>query len=132
MIVGSFGDLIFLVSSSQICTFESMTWQNNARWSEHERHLNDPLPEFLGNQNDKMTFAMVLSIFAGTNPMTELVKILNMERSGSPHYLVVGDKAYGKGRWVIQSSKIELQRFDGAGDLLSAKVSVTLLAYPTK
>lgn len=130
MIVGSFGDLIFKVSAQQVQTFESMSWQNDTRWAEHERHLKDPLPEFLGNQNDKMTFPMFLSVFVGTDPISEITKILNMERSGSAHYLVIGNKGYGKGRWVIQKSKIDMQRFDNHGSLLEAKVSVTLLAYP--
>lgn len=130
MTVGSFGDLIFKVSAEQVVTFESMSWQNDTRWSEHDRHLADPLPEFLGNQNDKMTFPMFLTVFAGTNPLTEIVKILDMERAGTPHFLVIGSKGYGKGRWVIKQSKIEMQKFDNRGNLLEARVSVTLLAYP--
>lgn len=130
MIVGSFGDLIFKVSAEQVQTFDTMSWQNDVRWSEHERYLNDPLPEFLGNQNDKMTFSIFLTVFAGTNPIAEITKLLNMERSGEPHFLVIGKKGYGKGRWVIQKSIIDMKRFDNHGNLLEASVSVTLLAYP--
>jgi phage protein U len=130
MTVGSFGDLIFKVSAEQVVTFENMSWETNARWAEHERHLNEPLLEWLGNQNDKMTFPMTLTVFAGTNPLAEIVKILNMKRSGEPHYLVIGSKGYGKGRWVIQKATIDMKRFDNQGQLLEATVSVTLLAYP--
>lgn len=130
MIVGSFGSLIFQVSAEQVKTFESMSWNSGNRWTEHERHLRDPLPEFIGNQNDTMTFPMTLTVFAGTNPLREIEKILSMERAGSAHYLVIGNKGYGKGRWVIQKNKIDMQRFDNRGNLLEAKVSVTLLAYP--
>ncbi len=132
MIVGSFGSLIFRVSSQQVLTFQSMSWQADAKWTEHDRHLRDPIPEFLGNQNDKITFPILLTAFAGTNPEREISKILSMERSGSPHYLVIGNKSYGKNRWVIQKSKIDMQRFDNRGNLLEAKVSITLLAYPRR
>ena len=130
MIVGSFGDVIFKVSAQEVNTFESMSWQNSTRWAEHERHLKDPLPEWLGNANDTMKFTMILTVFAGTNPLAEITKLLKMERSGTPNFLVIGNKGYGKGRWVIQKTKFDMQRFDNRGNLLEAKISVDLLAYP--
>ena len=77
-----------------------------------------------------MKFTMILTVFAGTNPLAEITKLLNMERSGTPNFLVIGNKGYGKGRWVIQKTKFDMQRFDNRGNLLEAKISVDLLAYP--
>lgn len=132
MNVGSFGELIFRVSSQEILTFASMTLQTEARWTEHDRHLQNPLPEYQGVQNDKITFQVYLSAFAGTNPAEELGKIQSMIKTGTPHYLVIGTTAYGNVRWVIQKAKIDMQRHDNDGDLLEATVSLTFIEYPER
>lgn len=132
MTVGAFGELIFQVSAHKILTFGSLSVQTEARWTEHERHLQNPLPEYQGNQNDKITVPVYLSAFAGTNPAEEIGKIRSMIKTGSPHYLVIGTTAYGNVRWVIQKAKIDMQRYDNEGDLLEATVSLTLLEYPER
>ncbi len=132
MNVGSFGELIFQVSAQKILTFDSLTVQTEARWTEHERHLQNPLPEYQGVQNDKITLPVYLSAFAGTNPAEEIGKIQSMIKTGTPHYLVIGTAAYGNVRWVIQKAKIDMQRYDNDGNLLEASVSMTLFEYPER
>ena len=61
--------------------------------------------------------------------MADIVKIWDYERSGRALPLVLGSKAYGKYRWVINSHKIKMQTFDGHGNLTSATVSLSLTEY---
>jgi hypothetical protein len=72
---------------------------------------------------------MYFSVFLGVNPLTELTKLLNAERGGRIMRLVIGSKAYGKHRWVITGTSKNLERFDNRGNLLVARVSVSLMAY---
>lgn len=127
--IGTLGDIVFTVSSNTVRTFENMKWDSSAQYAKHERHLQDVLLEFTGTDPDEITFSMYLSAYLGVNPMTELVKLLTAERSGTAMRLVIGEKAYGKYRWVITGTKKELEDFDNRGNLLSASVRVSLMAY---
>ena len=132
MAIGSLGDIVFAVSRNQINTFDSLKWDSSAKYASHERHLKETLIEFTGIDNDTITFSMYLSIFLGTNPMTEIVKLLTAERNGTVMMLIIGKKAYGRNKWVITKLSKDLERFDKQGNLLTAKVSVTLEAYAAR
>ena len=42
--------------------------------------------------------------------------------------LVIGNKIYGR-RWVITKTSKDLEKFDNRGNLLSAKINISLQAY---
>lgn len=127
--IGTFGDIVFSVSKSQVNTFDGMKWDSSAKYASHNRHLKDVLLEFTGTDADKITFSMYFSVFLGVDPMTEIVKLLNIERSGRAERLIIGKKGYGKYKWVITSTSKDLERFDDRGNLIVAKVNVSLMAY---
>ena len=127
--VGCLGDIIFEVSSDVIKTFKNMQWSGSARWSTHQRHLYHALTEFTGLDPDTMSFDITFSAYLGISPMVELAKIWTYEREGKPLPLVIGEKAYGKYKWVITSHAVKMEHYDDNGDLLGATVSVKLLEY---
>lgn len=130
--IGTLGDIVFSVSQKKTSTFDNMKWDSSAKYGKHERHLQETLLEFIGTENDTITFTMYFSVFLGINPMQEIVKLLEAERSGKVMRLVIGPKAYGKNRWVITSTSKGLERFDAEGNLLVASVNVTLEAYAAR
>lgn len=127
--IGTLGDIVFSVSKSQVKTFDGMKWDSSAQYATHNRHLKDVLLEYTGTDADKISFSMFFSVFLGVDPMTEITKLLTAERSGKIMRLVIGSKAYGKNKWVIDKTSKELERFDNKGNLLIAKVSISLIAY---
>jgi len=127
--IGTLGDIVFSVSKNQVNTFDGLKWSSSAQYASHNRHLKDVLLEFTGTDADKITFSMYFSVFLGIDPMGEIVKLLTAERSGKVMRLVIGSKAYGKNKWVITSTSKDLERFDNKGNLLIAKVNVSLMAY---
>lgn len=129
MQIGCLGDIAFKTSADTVRMVSNVTWSGSANYNTHARHLTDALTEFTGLAPDEMTFDMVLSAYLGVNPMTELAKLWEYERKGQALPLVIGSKAYGKYRWVIQSHQIKMETFSGSGDLMSATVSVSLLEY---
>jgi len=129
MQVGCLGDIVFRVSSSVVKTFNNLQWSGSARYSEHKRHMTNALTEFTGIDPDAMSFDIELSVYLGVDPMAEIVKIWTHERSGKPLSLVVGEKAYGKYKWTIQSHKIKMKTYDKRGNVTGASVSVDLLEY---
>lgn len=129
MVVGCLGDIIFSVSSRKIKTINNAQWSGSARYAQHQRHLKDTLVELTGLDPDGFSFDMYLSTQLGVDVMEELVKIWTYERKGKLLHLAIGEKSYGKYRWVIKSHKIRMQTYDRHGNLQSATVSVSLLEY---
>jgi phage protein U len=128
--IGTLGnDITFSVSRNQVNTFDNMKWDSSAQFAAHNRHLKDVLLEFTGTDADKISFSAYFSVFLGVDPMTEIVKLLTAERTGKVMRLVIGSKAYGKNKWVITGTSKSLERFDNKGNLLTAKVDISLMAY---
>ncbi len=123
------GDIVFSVSRSQVRTFDGMKWDSSAKYAAHERHLKDTLLEFVGTDPDKISFSMYFSVFLGINPIEEITKLLEAERQGRVMRLVIGLKAYGKDKWAIEKTSKALEKFDNKGNLLTAAVDVSLIAY---
>ena len=131
-VIGTLGDIVFSVSRGQVKTFDGMKWESSAQYAAHNRHLKQPLLEFTGTDLDTISFSMVLSAFLGVNPMGEITKLLSAERTGKIMRLVIGNKAYGTYKWVITKTSKDLEYFDNKGNLLHAKVSVSLKMYPQR
>lgn len=128
-IIGCLGDVIFTVSRSVVRTLDNMTWSGSARYATHERHLANALTEFTGLDPDKITFDILLSAELGVDPIAEVVKLWNIERSGRAVPLTVGTKGYGKYRWNITKHEMKMKTFYKNGDVHTATVSVSLQEY---
>ncbi len=127
--VGCLGDIVFQVSADAIKTINNVVWSGSARYSEHKRHLSNTLTEFTGLEADTISFEMVLSLYLGVDPMEDIEKIWAYERSGKALSLVIGEKSIGKFKWTIKSHKVQMETFDGKGNITGARVSVELLEY---
>lgn len=128
-LIGNWGDVTFAVSRQQIKTFDGLKWESSVEYAEHKRHLKEPLLEFTGKNVESMSFSMFFSAFLGVKPIDEVAKLLMAMRNAEVHYLVIGPKAYGTNKWVISKLSNALDRYDNKGNLLVAKVDVTMNSY---
>ena len=128
-IIGCLGDIVFTVSDATVRTLDNWAWSGPARYATHERHLTHALTEFTGLDPDKITFDITLSADLGVDPIAEVVKIWNIERSGRAVPLTVGDKGYGKYRWNIIKHEMKVKATDKHGNVYAATVSVSLQEY---
>lgn len=128
-IIGCLGDIIFEVSEDTVRTLNNMVWSGSARYAVHERHLTNALTEFVGLDPDKITFNIILTTELNVDPVAEVVKIWNIERSGRAVPLTLGTKAYGKYRWTITKHEMKATAHYGNGDIRAATVSVSLQEY---
>lgn len=129
MVVGCLGDIAFLASADVVRTVSNFQWSGKVNLSTHKRLLNDSLVEFTGRQPDSISFEVILSSSLGVNVMRDCVKIWDYERAGTPLPLVLGEKCYGKYRWLIESHKIKAQSYDLRGNLETVKLTVSLIEY---
>jgi len=125
--IGTLGGIVFSVSTNQVKTFDSLKRSGSAKYASHNRHLKDTLLEFTGNDPDKITFSMNLSVFLGANPQSEIAALRAAERAGRIMHLVIGRQSYGN--WVINSLSEDYDRVDNKGNVLIANVNVSLTAY---
>lgn len=125
--IGSLGSVVFSVSSNQVKTFDDMKRSGSAKFASHNRHLKDTLLEFTGNDPDKITFSITLSVFLGVDPQSEISALWAAKRAGRIMRLVIGRKSYGN--WVINSLSEDYDRVDNKGNVLIANVSVSLTEY---
>lgn len=128
-IIGCLGDIIFTVSGDTVRTLDNMKWSGSARYAVHERHMTHALTEFTGLDPDKIAFDITLSSDLGVDPITEVVKIWNIERSGKAVPLTIGTKGYGKYRWNIIKHEMKAKAYYRNGDIHTATVSVSLQEY---
>lgn len=129
MIIGCLGDIVFQTSEDVVRTLDSMVWSGSARYAVHNRHGANALTEFTGLDPDKITFNITLCADLGVDPMAEMAKLWDLERSGRAVPLTVGTKCYGKYRWTIVSSKMKPAAHFVNGDVHTATVSVSLQEY---
>lgn len=127
--IGCLGDIVFSVSSQQVKTIDNMKWSGSARYSTHQRHLNDALTEFTGVDPDNISFDIVLLTSLGADPMEDIGKLWQYERSGKAVPLIIGDHAYGKWRWSVVSHEVKVKTFSPKGNLMSVTISVKLQEY---
>ena len=130
--IGSFGELVFMVSANTVKTFDDMSWDFSAKYTTHDRHIKEDLLEYMGPEIEEISFSMVFSVFFGVDPMAEINKLRGMVKTGRAERLVIGGKVYGSYKWVPQKGSVDLQRFDGKRNLWAAKVKVTLKEYPKR
>jgi hypothetical protein len=131
-LVGALGDIVFTVSSETVETLSKMQWGGSVRIGTHSRHMYHALTEFTGIDPDTFTFTIHLGTYLGVDVAAELVKIWKAEREGTSLPFVIGEKAYGKYRWLIKNHRITLKTTDAAGNVNGADVTVSLVEYLSK
>lgn len=130
--VGSLGDVVFSVSKRRVKTITSVKWVSGARYSFHSRHLLKPLPEFQGPDTGTLSFDVTLSVFLGVVPSNEIRKLNQYVEEGRTLPFILGRKIMGSYRWVIDKASKDLERFDKKGNLVAARVSLSLKEYPRR
>lgn len=129
MLVGVLGEILFEVSENQILTPDNIQWSGAARYGVHDRHLNNALTEFTGRDPDTISFDIYLSAALGVNPMRTIWKLFDYERSGIALALTIGDHGYGRYLWNIINHTTKIQHTDGAGNIISATITLNLQEY---
>jgi phage protein U len=133
MVIGSLGnDIVFEVTPETVKTLNNLKWDSGAKYAEIDRYLKDNLIEFQGCELESITFSVQLNAALGVNPLNEYIKFLQAMRKGEAMRFVVGWKAYGKNKWVIEKLSNNLEKYDQYGNLLYCTFDVTLKEYATR
>ena len=130
MIVGALGDFVFETSAEVVKTLDDFEWESSAKYAKHDRHLKEDLPEYTGTDNDEISFTIYLSAHLGVDPQDEYTALLIAEREGSVMPLILGEKGYGKNKWVITKSKRKVRSWGKNMRPTIIELPITLMHYP--
>ena len=131
--VGMLGDIIFEVSSEKQLTARNVKWNGSARVSTHSRHLQDAMTEFTGREPDRMSLDIVISYYLGLQDPQETINLIwKYEREGRAVPLTLGEKGYGKYRWLIESHSSILEHYDKNGNVMHFTTTINLVEYLKK
>ena len=129
-LVGNLGSLItFEVSSNKVLTFSGMNRKVSGRWAEHQVIGGKAEAEFLGPDLQEVSMSIYLSSMHGIRPRKTLERIQEAAESGDYFSFVIGGKKVGSKKWRITSVSETWDNIIKNGDLVSAKVSLTLREY---
>lgn len=128
--IGSWGNaLIFSTSDNRILTFSDFSRTVSSAWATHSRIGKKDRSEFIRPELQKVTFEMVFDATLGVRPRAMLDNLAAAVESGTANTLVIGGKRVGINPLAIKSTSeswgIVLQH----GELVRAKVSVTMEEY---
>lgn len=133
MAIGSFGNIVFEVSSDKKRTFDELNRSGSARIALHNRQGLKELPEFLGPGAETISFSMRISAYDGINPKEELETLRAYRDTGTAVLFVLNGEPVGDGYWLIESISEEHPVIDNKGRTVVATCSVTIREYtPTR
>lgn len=125
--VGSYGNIKFVVSGDKAEIFNGLNIQKKARYIEHSRINAKPLLQFMGEDLTIINFEMNLYSFLGVNPRKELEKLEKHMKKGDANKFIVGSKNFGS--YVVENLSQSVVLVDGKGLMQGIQVSVTLKEY---
>lgn len=130
--IGSFGDIVFEVSSfgPYVKTITDYSRDAKAQLATHNVIGQKPVVEFLGPDIDSIKFKMIFSIAAGiTNPEDEVNKLREMMQTGEAAYLILNGKPMSDYKFIIESISETVKAFNGNGKIISASVDISAKEY---
>ena len=127
--IGSFGEVVFEVSSEKVRTFDNFSRSGSGRWVNHDIISLKPMPEFIGPGQEEISFLVRLDTALGVDPRSELQKLRNMRDAGEVSVLIIGGEPITNNLWALESISEKHKTFSGSGYLIKADAELVLKEY---
>lgn len=128
-VIGSYGEIVFEVSTDKIQTYKDFQRTNGPRWQEHAIIGQKPILEFEGPGVDAISFNVVLRADFGVNPEEQLVKLRKFARWGQKALFIRGNQPISTNYWVIDNLVEKHRNIDNLGNVLTIEVELNLKEY---
>lgn len=125
MIVGSFGPVVFMVSSEVVRTFSSGSRERSTNFHTHQVIGRAPRLEAGDPGLDRVNLEIKLDHSLGTSPAYELAALNELMQLQETWPLILGPVPIGE--YVLIQIEEEWSRFTGSGALAAASVKLSLL-----
>ena len=127
--IGSFGDVVFEVSSERVRTFRDFQIQRSAKYSEHAIHGRKGLLEFSGLSASTASLNIRLDAGLGVNPNEELTTLHDTLNNHEALPFILDGEPQGDGLWVLESLSESYEIIDNKGAVIAVEVSLKLKEY---
>ena len=127
--IGSFGDVVFEVSSERVRTFRDFQIQRSAKYSEHAIHGRKGLLEFSGLSASTASLNIRLDAGLGVNPKEELTALRDILNNHEALPFILDGEPQGDGLWVLESLSESYEIIDNKGAVIAVEVSLKLKEY---
>lgn len=124
--LGSFGEVVFQVSSDYVLTYEQLSRRSRAIYADHEVAGGKPASEYTGPDLDDVDIGMVFNATLGVSPKGQVATLRDMQASGEAHPLMIGSDSWGN--FTIREVGQEITH-SLDGEPLIAQVDVVLREY---
>lgn len=126
--IGSYGSVIFEISSKKHVTFSEFEEEISPRWHDHEIIMKKPKSEFIGPGLEEFSISIKLSVSLGINPEKYYNMLKKMAYEGKVAMFIIGGKPISSNYWGIRNMKTSKKSFL-KGTLSEAEVTLTLKEY---
>ena len=127
--IGSYGDIIFEVSSEKILNLTDLSTAYGGNWASQDLISGKPRKQFIGAINATATFNMLLKADLGVKPSEMLENLRKKAEEGTADYLIIGGKLVCENKMVITSLSGKFNTIYNGGEVASISVSVSLEEY---
>ena len=127
--IGSYGDIVFEVSSERVKTFRDFQIQRSAKYSEHAIHGRKALLEFTGLSPSSLSINIRLDAGLGLNPKEELDMLHEVLNNHIAMPFILDGEPQGDHLWVLESIDEKHEIIDNHGTLIAAEISLKLKEY---
>lgn len=128
--IGSWGSaLVFTTSDYRILTFKDLKRTASATWASHSRVGQKDRTEFVRPDLQQVTFTIELNAMLGVRPRDTIEAIVAAVENGQVAPLVIGGRKVGGDLWKITKATDAWETVYTRGELVRAKVDVTMEEY---
>ena len=127
--IGSFGAVVFEVSSERVRTFRDFQIQHSAKYTEHAIHGRKGLLEFSGLSASTASLNIRLDAGLGVNPKDELTTLHDILKNHEALPFILDGEPQGDGLWVLESIGENYEVIDNKGAVIAVEVSLKLKEY---
>lgn len=127
--IGSYGDIVFEVSSERVKTFRDFQIQRSAKYSEHAIHGRKALLEFTGLSPASLSINIRLDAGLGLNPKEELNMLYEVLNNHITMPFILDGEPQGDNLWVLESIDEKREIIDTHGTLIAAEITLKLKEY---
>lgn len=127
--VGSYGSVIFQVTSKKVLTPSKITRTLGATYATHTLIKNKPRKQLIGAKPEALTLDITLRADLGYKPRDMLETLRKMAENGVAANLIIGGRPASKLPLVILTISETWDTVLQGGELFQASVSLTLEEY---
>lgn len=130
MAIGCIGKtVIFETSDARILNFTKLNKTVKGRWGKHARIGKKPKKQFLGPDDESLTFTIVLNAEHGVKPRNTVDNIEKLVRKGTPQKVVIGNKALSSNKFYISEISESYETVLNRGEVVKITCDLTLEEY---